>query len=55
MATEAFDSLHMIQTVKRSNGTEIHTTCCPIIIDGQRPQGGPAAPTVGQDTDKYIA
>lgn len=55
MATDAFDSLHMIQTVKRSNGTEIHTTCCPIIIDGQRPQGGPAAPTVGQDTDKYIA
>ena len=55
MATEAFADLHMVQTVKRDNGTEIHTTCCPIIIDGQRPQGGNAAPTVGQDTDKYIA
>lgn len=55
MATEAFADLHMVQTVKRDNGTEIHTTCCPIIIDGQRPQGGHAAPTVGQDTDKYIA
>lgn len=55
MATEAFADLHMLQTVKRDNGTEIETTCCPIIFDGERPHGGPAAPTVGQDTDKYIA
>ena len=55
MATDAFADLHMLQTVKRNNGTGIETTCCPIIIDGERPHGGPAAPTVGQDTEKYIA
>ena len=54
MATDALADLRMLQTVKRDNGTKIETTCCPIIIDGKRPHGGPAAPTVGQDTDKYI-
>ena len=49
MGTEAFKSLHMTQEVSRANGTRVQTTCCPIVIDGERPHGGPAAPTVGQD------
>lgn len=55
MATEAFESLKMTQEVSRPNGTTLETTCCPILIDGERPCGGPAAPTVGQDNDKYVA
>ena len=55
MSTEAFADLGMTQRVSRPNGTTLETTCCPIIIDGKRPQGGPAAPTVGQDNDKYVA
>lgn len=54
MDTEAFKSLDMVQEVERKNGTAIKTTCCPIIIDGERPKGGPAAPTVGQDNDTYL-
>lgn len=49
MGTEAFESLHMTQEVSRANGTRVATTCCPIVIDGERPHGGAAAPTVGQD------
>ena len=55
MSTEAFEDLGMTQRVSRPNGTTLETTCCPILIDGKRPQGGPAAPTVGQDNDKYVA
>lgn len=55
MATEAFESLKMTQEVSRPNGTTLETTCCPILIDGERPCGGPAAPTVGQGNDKYVA
>ena len=55
MVTEAFESLKMTQEVSRPNGTTLETTCCPILIDGERPCGGPAAPTVGQDNDKYVA
>ncbi len=53
--TEAFKSLEMTQEVSRPNGTTVKTTCCPILIDGQRPHGGPAAPTVGQDNSEYVA
>lgn len=49
IGTEAFKSLHMTQEVSRANGTRVQTTCCPIVIDGERPHGGPAAPTAGQD------
>ena len=55
MATEAFADLKMTQEVSRENGTRVKTTCCPIIIDGERPHGGPAAPKVGQDNDKVLA
>ena len=55
MSTEAFADLGITQRVSRPNGTTLETTCCPIIIDGKRPRGGPAAPTVGQDNDKYVA
>ncbi len=53
--TEAFKSLEMTQEVSRPNGTTVKTTCCPILIDGERPHGGPAAPTVGQDNSEYVA
>ncbi len=55
METEAFESLEMTQEVSRPNGTKVKTTCCPILIDGERPHGGPAAPTVGQDNDEFVA
>ncbi len=55
METEAFESLEMTQEVSRPNGTKVKTTCCPILIDGERPHGGPAAPTVGQDNDEFEA
>lgn len=55
MESDAFADLDMTQEVSRENGTTVKTTCCPIIIDGQRPKGGPAAPKVGQDNDKILA
>ena len=55
METEAFADLDMTQEVRRENGTSVKTTCCPIIIDGQRPKGGPAALTVGQDNEAILA
>ncbi|MBM6906748.1 CoA transferase [Collinsella tanakaei] len=54
MDTEAFASLDMIQEVSRADGTSIATTCCPILIDGERPKGGPAAPKVGEQTERYL-
>lgn len=64
MSTEAFRTLDMIQEVTRrgsdstgaddSSGVTIRTTCCPILIDGERYKSGPAAPTVGQDNDAYL-
>lgn len=55
MESDAFADLDMTQEVSRENGTTVKTTCCPIIIDDQRPKGGPAAPKVGQDNDKILA
>ena len=55
MESDAFADLDMTQEVSRENGTTVKTTCCPIIIDGERPHGGPAAPKVGQDNDKVLA
>lgn len=55
MESDAFADLDMTQEVSRENGTTVKTTCCPIIIDGQRPKGGPAAPKVGRDNDKILA
>lgn len=54
METDAFKHLDMTQVVKRENGTEVATTCCPIIIDGKRPHGHTAAPTVGQHNDVVL-
>lgn len=53
MGSEAFASLDMLQEVERENGTRIQTTCCPILIDGERFKGGPAAPHVGEHTTRY--
>ena len=55
MESDAFADLDMAQEVSRENGTRVKTTCCPIVIDGERPKGGPAAPKVGQDNDKILA
>lgn len=54
METEAFSALDMVQEVRRADGTVVETTCCPIRIDGERLKGGPAAPKVGEHTDRYI-
>ena len=51
METDAFRSLNMIQTVRRRDGMELKTTCCPILIDGERPTSPLAAPKVGEDTE----
>lgn len=53
MATDAFADLDMVQEVERADGVRVKTTCCPIIIDGERPHGGPAAPKVGEHTARY--
>ena len=40
---EAFASLDMVHTVRRDSGAQIHTTRCPIRIDGERPRSPRAA------------
>lgn len=54
MGTEAFQDIDMLQTVARDNGTSIETTCCPIVIDGERYKGGRAAPTLGEDNHEVL-
>ncbi|MEP6970346.1 MAG: CoA transferase, partial [Betaproteobacteria bacterium] len=36
------------QTVRRSDGTPVHTTRSPLRIDGQRPASARGAPRVGE-------
>ena len=47
----AFKRLGLLQTVTRDDGVSIDTTCTPLTIDGIRPMGRRAAPTVGEHTD----
>lgn len=54
MDTEAFKALDMLQQVERADGTVVATTRCPIRIDGERYQGGPAAPTIGQHNAQIL-
>jgi CoA:oxalate CoA-transferase len=54
MATEAFESLDMVQTVRRKDGTELETTSCPILIDGRRAHSPVAAPKEGEDTERIV-
>ncbi|MEO8544900.1 MAG: CaiB/BaiF CoA-transferase family protein [Burkholderiaceae bacterium] len=44
----AFTELGMLQTVRRSDGTPVHTTRSPLRIDGQRPASARGAPRVGE-------
>ena len=46
---EGYRVLEMEQVVRRANGAEVHTTRCPIRIDGQRLFSPKAAPHAGQD------
>jgi crotonobetainyl-CoA:carnitine CoA-transferase CaiB-like acyl-CoA transferase len=45
---EAFRRLDMLQTVRRGDGTPVHTTRGPLRIDGQRALGTRGAPRVGE-------
>ncbi|MDQ8201411.1 CoA transferase [Pelagicoccus sp. SDUM812003] len=46
---EAFEVLHMKQTVKRDGGVAVDTTRCPIRIDRRRLFSDTAAPRIGAD------
>lgn len=48
MDSEAFRRLGLLQTVTREDGVSISTTRAPLTIDGRRPTGTRAAPTVGE-------
>jgi len=54
LSSEGFQSLNMIQTVKRKNGTKLLTTRCPITIDGQYFISEKAAPDLGQNNHDYL-
>lgn len=51
---EGFRALEMLQTVRRSNGTDYRTTRCPIRIDGQRLYAEKGSPDLGEDTERVI-
>lgn len=44
----AFERLDMLQTVKRGDGTSVHTTRTPVRIDGRRALSMRGAPQVGE-------
>ena len=50
MREAAFRRLDFLQTVSRADGTPVHTTSCPIRIDGKRPHAMHAAPLIGEHT-----
>lgn len=45
-----FQALDMLQTVRRIDGVQIHTTSAPFRVDGQRPKSAVAAPRIGAHT-----
>lgn len=55
MTHPAFEAIQMKQTVSRDNGTEVHTTRCPIRIDGERLFSDRAAPALGRHTQQIDA
>ena len=55
LESEAFRRLDMLQTVRRDDGTQIHTTRSPLRIDGERPAGERAAPRVGEHSAQVRA
>ncbi len=48
----AFEAAEMQQTVKRPNGCEITTLCCPIRINGQRLTSTTAAPSLANTNER---
>jgi crotonobetainyl-CoA:carnitine CoA-transferase CaiB-like acyl-CoA transferase len=48
---DAFTVLEMAQVVARANGARLHTTRCPIRVDGRRFISPVGAPKVGEHTD----
>jgi CoA:oxalate CoA-transferase len=55
MASDAFQALHMTQTVRRANGASLVTTRCPIRIDGALLTSAQGAPTIGEHSDAIVA
>ena len=53
--SDGFRTLDMLQTVTRGDDVAIGTTRCPIRVDGIRPNGGRAAPLVGEHTAQIRA
>jgi CoA:oxalate CoA-transferase len=54
MATEAFQTLDMLQEVRCTGGARWHTTRCPIRIDGELFKNHKPAPGVGQNTGDIL-
>jgi crotonobetainyl-CoA:carnitine CoA-transferase CaiB-like acyl-CoA transferase len=52
LASEGFQILDMLQTVRRDDDVAIGTTRCPIRVDGTRPSGGRAAPRIGEHSSR---
>lgn len=50
-AHEGYSALAMEQTVRRSDGYEYKTTCCPIRMDGKHPQSTLGSPLLGEHTE----
>lgn len=48
LQSKAFGMLDMLQTVKRGDGTPVHTTRAPVRIDGSRALSARGAPRVGE-------
>lgn len=55
MNNEAFRKLNMLQTVSREDGLSIHTTSCPIRVDGGRQYNSSAAPRIGEHNSRIRA
>ena len=53
--TEAFAALDAVQKVDRPGGTGMHTTRCPIRIDGRVLKSAVGAPALGADSDEIRA
>ncbi len=51
---EGFQVLQMDQKVYTLEGERVHTTRCPIRVDGERYFNGKAAPKIGEDTKRII-
>ena len=47
----AMDLLNMVQTVTGRDGHQVRTTRMPLLIDGERPACGRAAPAIGQENE----